>query len=91
MTEETLIKAAKVIDNDFLDCKKITTERRVGYWCITGYTEGGQCVKCEVRIHTKGDEILRVEIDDDGIREITEWTKTRLKNELNIHIKNSQA
>jgi len=51
LTDENYIAIAKIIDNNFIGNKNITVyPRKMGQVKINGYTEGGQCISCQVLI-----------------------------------------
>ena len=85
MDDNVLIKIAKTVDNNFIDNKHIRITRKVGYYNVIGHTVGGQCINADVKIFCDlgKKEISRVECDHWGsYKEVTDWTKDRIKNEV---------
>lgn len=51
LKEENFIAIAKIIDNEFIGNKKvIVVAMNKGCVYVTGHTEGGQCINCQIKL-----------------------------------------
>lgn len=66
LKNENFIEMARLIDNNFAGNKKIFVHSmKLGIVKVTGFTEGGQCINCEVKFDIYMDKLKGVFIQNE--------------------------
>jgi len=66
LKDENFIAIAKLIDNNFIGNSKIIVHpMKMGIVKVTGHTDGGQCINCDVKIDIYMNKLNGVFIQND--------------------------
>lgn len=85
LTRHDFVNIAKMIDNNFINNKKISINMNKGLIKVIGHTEGGQCINCEVQIIIDYQNNILKEVlidDEDGLRPVHEKTLSKVESYL---------
>lgn len=73
LKDEDCIAIAKLVDNNFIGNKKIIVHPlKTGILKITGHTDGGQCINCEVKIDIYMNELKGIYTQNDDVHDTRE-------------------